>query len=170
MTLADHVLTYAAFKRATGLAFREQERLLASFARHAEARGERSVRVETCLDWASQSASPHKKQQRLHLVCGLAAYLHAEDERHEVPHRDALGRQRYHRPPPRLLSLEQICQVMDAALDLPPAGSITPVTFHYLIGLVAATGLRRAEATGLRLSAMPTPLIPTGTSRQPRSC
>ena len=40
---------------------------------------------------------------------------------------------------------------MDAALDLPPAGSITPVTFHYLIGLVAATGLRRAEATGLRL-------------------
>ena len=56
-----------------------------------------------------------------------------------------------HRPPPRLLSLEQICQVMDAALELPPAGSITPVTFHYLIGLVAATGLRRAEATGLRL-------------------
>ena len=151
MTLADHVLTYAAFKRATGLAFREQERLLASFARHAAARGERCVRVETCLDWASQSASPHEKQQRLHLVCGLAAYLHAEDERHEVPHRDALGRQRYHRPPPRLLSLEQICQVMDAALDLPPAGSITPVTFHYLIGLVAATGLRRAEATGLRL-------------------
>ena len=60
MTLADHVLTYATFKRATGLAFREQERLLASFARHAEARGERCVRVETCLDWASQSASPHK--------------------------------------------------------------------------------------------------------------
>ena len=50
------------------------------------------MRVETCLDWASQSASPHEKQQRLHLVCGLAACLHAEDERHEVPHGDALGR------------------------------------------------------------------------------
>ena len=116
MTLADHVPTYAAFKRATGLAFQEQERLLASFARHAEAQGERFVRVETCLDWASQSVSPHRKQRRLHLVCGLAAYLHAEDERHEVPHHDALGRQTYHRPPPRLLSLEQIGQVMDAAL------------------------------------------------------
>jgi len=45
MTLADHVLTYATFKRATGLAFREQERLLASFARHAEARGQRCVRT-----------------------------------------------------------------------------------------------------------------------------
>ena len=151
MTLADHVPIYAAFKRATGLAFQEQERLLASFARHAEAQGERFVRVETCLDWASQSASPHRKQRRLHVVRGLAAYLHTEDERHEVPHRDALGRQTYHRPPPRLLSLEQIGQIMAAALDLPPSGSITPVTFHYLIGLVAATGLRRAEATGLRL-------------------
>lgn len=151
MTLADHVPTYAAFKRATGLAFQEQERWLTSFARHAEARGEQFVRVETCLDWASQSTSPQRKQRRLRVVCGLAAYLRAEDERHEVPHRDALGRPTYHRPPPRLLSLEQIGQVMDAALDLPPAGSITPLTFHYLIGLLAATGLRRAEATGLRL-------------------
>ena len=150
MTLTDHVRTYVAFKRATGLALHEQERLLGNFARHAEARGDRFVRVETVLDWASQSASPHQRQQRLHRVCGLAAYLHAEDERHEIPHRDALGRATYHRPPPRLLSWMEIRQVMDAALELPPAGSITPVTFHSMLGLIAATGLRRADATGLR--------------------
>ena len=142
MTLADHVRTYVAFKRATGLAFQEQERLLGSFARHAAARGDCFVRVETVLEWASQSASPHQRQQRLHRVCGLAAYLHAEDERHELPHRDALGRATYHRPPPRLLSGTEIRQLMDAALELPPAGSITPVTFHSMLGLIAATGLR----------------------------
>ena len=34
--------------------WQEQERFLASFARHAEAQGERFVRVEACLDWASR--------------------------------------------------------------------------------------------------------------------
>ena len=41
---------------------------------------------------------------------------------------------------------------MDAALELAPAGSITPLTFHYILGLIAATGLRRSEATGLLLT------------------
>ena len=41
---------------------------------------------------------------------------------------------------------------MDAALELAPAGSITPLTFHYILGLIAATGLRRSEATSLLLT------------------
>ena len=152
MTLTDHVRAYVAFKRTAGLAFRNQERLLGGFARHAEARGDRFVRVETVLDWASQSASPHQKQRRLHDVCGLAAYLHAEDERHELPHRDALGRATRHRPPPHLLSWTQVRRIMDAALELPPPDSMTPVSVRAMLGLIAATGLRRAEATGLRLA------------------
>ena len=152
MTLTDDVRAYVAFKRTTGLAFRDQERLLGGFARHAAARGERFVRVETVLDWASQSASPQQKQRRLHCVRGLAAHLHAEDERHELPHRDALGRAAHHRPPPHLLSWTQVRRIMDAALELPPADSMTPVSFRAMLGLIAATGLRRAEATGLRLA------------------
>ena len=152
MSLTDHAKSYVAFKRATGLSFKEPEQLLANFALHAEARGDRFVRVKTALPWASQAGSPQWKRKRLQLVRGLAVHLHAEDERHEVPHRDAFGRATRHRPPPRLLSLTQIRQVMDAALELPPDGSITPVTFHYIIGLLAATGLRRAEAIGLQLA------------------
>ena len=41
---------------------------------------------------------------------------------------------------------------MDAALQLLLAASITPLTFHYILGLIAATGLRRSEATGLPLT------------------
>ena len=151
MTLTDHVMAYVAHKRSSGLSFQRPEQLLGSFAAHAESHGERFIRGESVLAWASQSASPTQKRKRLQLVRGLAVYLHAEDERHEIPHRDALGRTTRHRPPPRLLSLPQIRQVMEAALELPPSGSITPVTFHYVIGLLAATGLRRAEAVGLQL-------------------
>ncbi len=41
---------------------------------------------------------------------------------------------------------------MDAALELPPVGSITPLTFHCIPGLIAATGLRCSEAINLLLT------------------
>ena len=151
MTLADHATSYVAMKQATGLSFAGEERLLGSFAVHADAQGDPFVQVATVLDWASQASSPRQRVSRLHVVYGFAVYLHAEDERHEVPHRDALGRKARHRPPPHLLSLNDIRQIMNAALDLPPAGSITPHTFHTIIGLLAATGMRRSEAVRLRI-------------------
>jgi integrase len=39
---------------------------------------------------------------------------------------------------------------MQAALDLPPKGKISPHTYHYLFGLLAATGLRLSEALSLQ--------------------
>ncbi len=87
----------------------------------------------------------------MRFVRGLAVFLHVEDGRHEVPHRDALGKPRQYRPPPRIPSLEEIRKIMTEALSLGPAGSLTPLTFHFIIGLVACTGLRRSEATGLLL-------------------
>ena len=39
---------------------------------------------------------------------------------------------------------------MNAALDLPPRGSIRPHTYYHLFGLLAATGLRISEALGLQ--------------------
>ena len=151
MTLVDQAESYVAMKRATGLSFAGQERLLADFAAHAEAQGDPFIQVATALDWASQSSTHNERVRRLRTVCGLARHLHAEEGRHEVPHRDALGRPSRHRPPPHLLSGDEIRRIMDAALDLPPAGSTTPHTFRTMIGLLAATGMRRSEATGLRL-------------------
>ena len=109
------------------------ERLLGRFAAHAEVRGDRVVRNETVLAWASQSASPQQKRKRLQLVRELAVYLHAEDERHEIPPP--------RRPRPRNASpyaakapvASQIRQVMNAgagtAAHRPPSRqwlSITP--------------------------------------------
>lgn len=151
MTLAQHADSYIEFRRSTGLAFRHAVPLLGSFAAYAAAEGDTFVRTETCIAWAAQAGSSRQQRKRLQLVRGLAVHLHAEDERNEVPHRHARGRGTYHRPPPRLLSPAQVRLVMEAALQLPPADSITPVTLHHVIGLLASTGMRRSEAIGLTL-------------------
>ena len=151
MTLTDQATSYVAVKRATGLSFIKQERLLSGFAVYAEAQGDQFIQVATVLDWASQSSARKERIYRLHVVCAFAEYLHVEDERHELPHRDALGRRGRHRPPPHLLSPDDIRQIMNAALDLSPAGSIRPHTYHAVIGVLAATGMRRSEAVGLRI-------------------
>ena len=152
MTLAEHVERYVTFRRALGHAYVEQARCLHDYVTYAEACGDSFVRTSTVLDWASTTPSPRQAQVKLRYVCDLASVLHADDERHEVPDRDALGKARSRRPSPHLLSLAEIRRIMDAALELAPAGSITPLTFHYILGLIAATGLRRSEATSLLLT------------------
>ena len=151
MTMTDHVKDYVASKKALGLSFRGQERVLTRYAEHADARGDEFVRINSVLGWAGTATSVREAQRRLRIVRRLAVFLHVGDDRHEVPHRDALGKSKRIRPPPRIPSPEEIRRIMAEALSLPPAGSLTPRTFHTIIGLIACTGLRRSEATGLLL-------------------
>ena len=81
----------------------------------------------------------------------FARWLHAEDERHEVPPRDALGHLPRRRPQPYLISIPDIRKLLTAALSMRPAGTIAPLTWHYLFGLIAVTGLRLGEARSLML-------------------
>ena len=151
MTITDHAKGYVAGRKALGLSFKGQERILMRFAEFADARGDRFVRAGSVLDWAGTAPSVGEGQRRLQIVRAMAVFLHVGDDRHEVPHRDALGRPRRHRPPPHIPSPEEVRKIMTAALSLPPAGTLTPLTFHHVIGLMACTGLRRSEATGLLL-------------------
>ena len=150
-TITEHVRRYVAMKRKMGYAYREPHHMLTSFARFAEDRDEAVIRSETVLAWisASQGASPGHRVTKLHTVHAFACWLRAEDPRHEVPHRDALGQHRRRRPPPHLVSLREIRALLSAALSVPPANTIAPLTWHYLFGLIAATGLRIGEALAL---------------------
>ena len=152
MTMRDHVERYVMFRRHLGWKFVEGGRMLRGYAEHAMAHGERFAEVSAMITWASGAPSPGAMRTRLNTVRHFAIWLHAEDERHEVPPRDAIGREQRRRPIPHLLTVSEIGRLMEAALSLPPAGSITPHTYHCAIGLVAATGLRRSEATALRLT------------------
>ena len=39
---------------------------------------------------------------------------------------------------------------MTAALHVPPKGTVSPLTYHHLFGLLAATGLRISEVLALK--------------------
>ena len=151
VNLTDHVERFVSIKQKVGYRFTENARLLRSFARFAAQRNETLVRSATVLEWASASASQPERAKRMHKVDALARWLHAEDARHEVPPRDAYGPVHTPRRPPCLISVRDIRKLLDAALSMPPAGTIAPLTWHYLFGLVAATGLRIGEARALTL-------------------
>ena len=152
-TMTDQVARFVAMKRKLGYRFNNNDRMLRSFARFAESRDEAFVHSATALAWASDAsgASEAYRTDRLHAVHAFACWMHAEDARHEVPPRDALGHRPRRRPQPCVMSSDDIRKLLAAALSTEPAGTLTPLTWHHLFGLMAATGLRISEALALVL-------------------
>ena len=151
--ISEHVARYVAMRKKFGCCFTGNARLLQSFARFAEARNETLIHSETALAWATSSvaSSPAHCAEKLRVVRAFACWLHAQDTRHEVPPRDVLRLTSVQRPAPNLLTAEEIGKLLTAALAMPPVNSIAPLTWHYLFGLIAATGLRIGEALALRM-------------------
>ena len=152
MTIAGHVERYIALKRRLGVKYEGPDQILMGYARYADTCGDRSIRSARMIKWAADASTVDSARRRLELLRNFAIWLNAEDNGHEVPARNILGRRYKGRPKPHLLTWEQIRLVMEEGLGLPPAGSITPLTIHFMIGLIAATGLRASEAASLRLS------------------
>lgn len=148
--LSNDVTRYVALYRTLGLSFREQSRTLHLYSSYAEAHGDQFTLVSRIHDWCATASSPVRARSCYDMVRRFCAYLNAEDSRHEVPPAGAFGRGGRPRPAPHLLAPHQIRAIMNAALDLPPKGSIRPHTYHHLFGLLAATGLRISEALGLQ--------------------
>jgi integrase len=69
-----------------------------------------------------------------------------QDTRSRLPASSAGQRPR---PTPTIIEPEQVRAIMTAALDLPPKAR-SAHTYHYLFGLLAATGLRISEALALQ--------------------
>ena len=76
MTITDHAKGYVAGRKALGLSFKGQERILMRFAEFADARGDRFVRAGSVLDWAGTAPSVGEGQRRLQIVRAMAVFLH----------------------------------------------------------------------------------------------
>jgi integrase len=150
--LIDDLARHVALHDALGFKFRTQRLLLRSFVAFAELGGDQFVRTERALAWAREAPSPEQRRNRLLTVRRFAIALHAEDIRHEVPAADALGRGLFRRKLPYIYTADEIQRLMTAAASLPPAGTMRPLTYAMLFGLLAATGMRISEALALRLS------------------
>ena len=149
-SLSELYTRYVSMKQALGYRFTGVAPRLRSFVRFAEQRNEQVIRCETVAAWLGDPArtTPFTRANNLRAVRHFAIWLQIRDPRHEVPP-DMPGSFRHRRPAPYLMSVEDIAKVLALALELPPADTITPLTWHYLFGLLAATGMRISEALAL---------------------
>ena len=85
MTMREQVERYLAFRRHQGYKLLNEERMLHDWADHAMARGDEFATAAAMIDWASGATSPATMHDRLSAVRCFAVWLHAEDERHEIP-------------------------------------------------------------------------------------
>jgi integrase/recombinase XerD len=139
---------YLAVRRSLGYGLVAAERLLGQFCAHCEALGTRQITVELALGWATQpaGASLGWQGQRLSVVRGFAAWLQTIDPATEIPPADLLP-YRPRRAVPYLYTEAEVAALMAVARRLPFA--LQALNYEHLIGLLAATGLRIAEAIRL---------------------
>ena len=143
---------YLAARPAVGFQLQDTEDILRDFVAFASGRADTHVCSRTVLDWIrSRNGSPLRKCIRLRTVSLLARYLHAEDERHEVPPQGAFGRHTPQRRPPFLFTPAAVEALVRAARTLAPARSLQPHIYSTLFGLLASTGLRISEALNLQI-------------------
>lgn len=148
---------YVALRRVAGFALSNTEYLLHSFARFAHDRHEAHVRTASVIVWASLGPSLAQRHRRYETVRQFAVYVQLDDPRHDTPPPGYFGYRKTRRPP-RLYTSMEIDQVVAAARCLPPRDALRPQTYATLISLLAATGLRIAEALALT----PDDLTPNG--------
>ena len=151
-TMAYRVEEYLAYRRALGYQVRIAGQMLRSFARHADESGHRGpLTTELALRWARlpEQAARLYQARRLEVVRTLAKYLAAREPGTEVPPRGLLG-PAHARRPAFIYSAADIAALVKAAQALTPADGLRPRTYAALIGLLACTGLRIAEALALR--------------------
>ncbi len=143
---------YLAMRRRLGFKLHEAGLRLKDFVSFMEERRARRITSALALTWAQR---PHDVQsviwaQRLGVVRDFARYLSAFEPRTEVPPPELLPH-RYRRRAPYLYTDQEIQKILAATLELYPPSGLGRWTYHTLIGLLSATGMRPGEALNLEL-------------------
>ena len=150
--LSEAVNRHIELYRSMGFKYKVQAYMLHSFADFAQGRSEEFVQTDSVLEWAASAPSVRQRHDRLLTIRRLACSLNAEDKRHQVPPTDFFGRARKSRRTCHIFTPDEIDRLLRAASDLPPTGSMRPVTYTALLSLIVCTGLRVSEALKLELS------------------
>jgi integrase/recombinase XerD len=87
--LRKAVESYLAVRRSAGFDLKTEGDLLYSFARFSEVKPKAFVDSPTAIEWAGSAPSLPQRARRLGVVIRFARYIHAEDQRHEIPRRRA---------------------------------------------------------------------------------
>lgn len=147
--LIDAAKSYVVLRRATGFAFKSEGNQIFSFAKYSDAAGKHHICAETATQWAQSAHTVYQRARKLGHVIRFARYIHAEDQRHEVP-TQIFGAEKRSRPVPYIFSREDVKRLVQAASQLGKRNAFRGHTYSTLFGLLACTGLRVSEALHLR--------------------
>jgi integrase len=153
-TMAGKVKAYLNDRRQAGFALRIEGEQLERFARFADQRGHRGpLTTKLTVQWATAAKRPTRltAARRLEVLRPFARYCQQFDAASEIPDRKLFGRA-HRRLTPHIYSEAEIGALIDACEQLHPPGGLRGVTCAAIFGLIAATGLRISEATGLKRS------------------
>lgn len=144
---------YLTLKSSLGYSMRTESWLLSSFVRFVEDKKHVGpITAKLALDWA---CSTHRvcgragQAQRLSIARSFLMFVQASIPETEVPGSRLLAR--VPRSAPYIYSDTDIKNLMVAAQDLGPQGSLRPHTYMTLIGLLVSSGLRVGEARKLNI-------------------
>ncbi len=147
------VQEYLGERRRLGFSLAISGTQLMTFARFVDHSGHRGpLNCRIILDWV-QGQIPLAERitwaRRLEVVRPFVKYCARIDPRTEVPDASLFGKG-HRRLTPHIYSDREIADLMQAARELGPPGTLRPATYEALFGLIAATGLRISEALHLR--------------------
>ena len=146
-TLRRTLEEYLALRRNLGFKLRSDGAHLTNFVLFMERRNEPHITTRLALEWALKTPG-RQASKRLTIVREFAKYAAAFDGRTEVPPQNLLFSKTV-RPRPYLYSQDEVNRLLEAAWrhhDDQPRG-----TYYCLFGLLAVSGLRIGEATGLQV-------------------
>jgi integrase len=154
ISLATRIDDYIAERHRLGFELHSRDTLLAGFARYVASQHHRGpLTVELMANWARQDkwhrGTPGTWAARLARLRHFARYLKQFEPDTEVPDELIFGPEPG-RVAPHIYHEDEIVELLAAASQLGPRGSLRPATFATLFGLMASTGLRVSEAIHLR--------------------
>jgi integrase len=151
-TMQMKVRAYVAERRASGFALTIDERQLLRFARFVDRSGYRGpLTVELASRWALASRAGRRftAARRIEVLRGFARYCQTFDFATEIPPRALFG-PAHRRLTPHIFTDRELRSLLVAAARLSPPGGLRGPTCAAIFGLIASTGLRISEATGLQ--------------------
>jgi integrase len=154
ISLQQRVVDYLAERRRLGFTLRARDTLLAGFARYVANRHHRGpLTADLMIEWARhdkwQRGTASTWAARLAIIRQFARHLKQFVPDTEVPEEAVFGPEAG-RVAPHIFHEQEVIDLLAAARQLNPRGSIRPATYETLFGLMASTGVRVSEALHLR--------------------
>jgi integrase len=154
-TMQSLVQKYLEERRSAGFALEVRGKILMGFACFSDRQGHRGpITEQLILEWVqgcARRATPFTWAGRLKTVRPFARFCFRLDQSTYIPEQSFFGRAK-RRLTPHIYTDREVVDLLRAAGQLTPAGTLRPATYKTLFGLIAATGLRLSEALKLQFA------------------